>query len=136
MDIDIHLLQNPQISNGVASGCIARAHEILDVPNLAAGTYYVIADSWSGLNGSYRLSFEWESTGVWTEVPVTDGITWERLVTNSLYGGAQSINVLRVDPTLDVLEPRAHTGCQTIDTVRSGQNAIAGINGTFFNSSW
>jgi len=135
VDIDLHLLQNPQISGGVASGCIARAHEILDVPNLSAGTYYLIADSWNGLEGAYRLSFEWESDGVWTDVPVTDGITWERLTTSSLYGGVQSVNVLRVDPSLDVLEPRSHSGCQTITTVRSGQSAIAGINGTFFSGS-
>ena len=131
VDIDIHLLQNPQVSNGVATGCIDRAHEVLEVSNLPAGTYYVIADSWSSLNGAYRLSFEWEADGAWTTVPVTDGISWERMVTSSMYGGAQSINVLRVDPSLDVLEPRQHSGCQTVSSVRSGQNAIAGINGTF-----
>ena len=134
VDIDIHLLQNPQINNGVATGCIDRAHETLEVQNLAAGTYYVILDSWSGLNGAYRLSFEWDSDGVWNTVEVTDGITWERLTTSSLYGSQQTVNVLRVDPSLDVLEPRSHSGCQTITTVRSGQNAIAGINGSFFSS--
>ena len=66
--------------------------------------------------------------------PVTDGITWERMTSSSMYGGQQTINVLGVDPSLDVLEPRAHGGCQTITTVRSGQNAIAGINGSFFSS--
>ena len=60
--------------------------------------------------------------------------TWERMTSSSMYGGQQTINVLRVDPSLDVLEPRAHSGCQTITTVRSGQNAIAGINGSFFGS--
>lgn len=135
VDIDIHLLQNPQVSNGVATGCIDRAHEVLEVDNLSAGTYYVIADSWSSLNGAYRLSFEFEADGVWTSVPVTDGIIWERMVSSSMYGGAQSINVLRVDPSLDVLEPRKHSGCQGVQTVRAGQNAVAGINGTFFNGS-
>ena len=135
VDIDIHLLQNPQVVNGVATGCIARAHEDLEVSNLPSGTYYVVADSWSSLNGAYRLSFEWEADGVWTSVPVTDGITWERMVTSAMYGGAQSINVLRVDPSLDVLEPRQHSGCQTVSSVRAGQNAIAGINGTFFSGS-
>ena len=135
VDIDLHLLQNPQVNNGVASGCIDRAHEELDVPNLPAGTYYLIADSWNGLVGDYRLAFEWDSDGTWNTVPVTDGITWERLTTSSMYGGQQTINVLRVNPSLDVLEPRVHSGCQTISTVRSGQSAVAGINGTFFSGS-
>ena len=134
VDIDIHLLQNPQVNNGIATGCIDRAHEDLEVQNLSAGTYYVILDSWSGLNGAYRFSFEWDSDGIWNTVPVTDGIIWERMTSSSMYGGQQTINVLRVDPSLDVLEPRAHSGCQTITTVRSGQNAIAGINGSFFGS--
>ena len=131
VDIDLHLLQNPQVNNGVASGCIDRAHEELDVPNLPAGTYYLIADSWNGLVGDYRLAFEWDSDGTWNTVPVTDGITWERLTTSSMYGGQQTINVLRVNPSLDVLEC-VHILASNGQYRKKWSKCSSGINGTFF----
>jgi hypothetical protein len=138
VDVDIHLLQNPTISSGVASGCIDRAHEELVVESLPAGTYYVIIDSWvSGstvYSGAYDLAFEWVADEAWTEVPVADGVTWSRLRTASLYGGDQTLNLIELDPGRVELQPEDHGGCDAVEDVGPSIGAFAGVNGGFYSS--
>ena len=65
VDIDLHLLQNPSLSGGVVSGCIARNDSSIEIQNLAAGDYFLVADTYvtsAPLAGSYRVSMEWIPT--------------------------------------------------------------------------
>jgi hypothetical protein len=137
-DIDLHLLQNPTVTNGFATGCLGRAHEKLEVTGLGPGTYWLIADSWSNGSteyvGEYTVAFEWVADEVWREVEVDEGVQWRTLRTLNLGGGDQTINVLEVDPSWD-LQPHSHNGCKTVAGQLDGLGAIAGINGGFFNSS-
>ncbi|MEE2751680.1 MAG: phosphodiester glycosidase family protein, partial [Myxococcota bacterium] len=137
-DIDIHLLVNPNISGGVATGCIDRAHEELVVESLPAGTYFVVADTWvSGstiYSGTYNLAFEWIADEAWTEVPLATGVTWSRYRTASLHGGDQTLNLIELDPGQTNLLPRNHGGCATVESVGPSIGAYAGINGGFYST--
>ena len=139
VDIDIHLLQNPSISAGKATGCIARAHEALEVSGLAAGEYWVVADTWSSGSteyaGSYELAFEFVPDDAWTTIPLTNGLSWERKRDTALAGGDQTVNVLRMDLSAGFdLQPQSHSGCKTVPSVLQNIGAHAGINGGFFGS--
>ena len=63
VDIDLHLLTALS-----PDSCIDRAHEVLGPVEVEAGTYYLVADSWSNSSGvsypgPYSLLVEFESTG-------------------------------------------------------------------------
>jgi hypothetical protein len=139
-DIDIHLLQNPEIVDGLATGCIDRAHETLVVEDLSAGEYWVVADTWSDTDreypGEFTLAFEFVPDNGWTSLPLAEGLSWERLRHDNLAGGNQTVNVLRValDAGFD-LQPQAHNGCEKVAAVSEGLGAIGGINGGFFGSN-
>ncbi len=140
VDVDLHLLQDPTIVDGVAQGCIARGHTGLEVTDLPAGTYVLVADSWADdggeYDGPYDLAFEWIAEDVWSEVTVAEGITWSRLRSADLQGGDQTINVLRIDPEAGWdLQPASHGGCRTVADVAGEIGALAGINAGFFDGS-
>ncbi len=137
VDIDIHLLQEPSIAGGVVSGCIARAHDSMEVEDLQAGTYWVVADSWSEdgqeFPGAYELAFEWIAEGHWNEVQLAEGVSWSRLRSADLQGGDQTVNLLRVDPGAPVdRQPHLHDGCQTVPQAAQELGALVGINAGFF----
>ncbi len=138
VDVDLHLLQDPQVSGGVASGCIDRAHIVLEVDDLPAGEYWLVADSWNDdggteYDGPYELAFEWVGDEVWTDVSLAPGITWSRLRDPDLQGGDQTVNLLSIDPLGGVdLQPALHDGCQTVPEVAAELGAYAGINAGFF----
>jgi len=141
VDVDIHLLRDPIIEGDIATGCIARAHERLEVSDLEAGEYYVIIDSWADASGTvydgdYSLAFEWISDDEWSTVPVDNGITWSRLRSTDLMGGDQTVNLIEVDPGYgwDV-QPADHGGCSTVAAKASTLGAVAGINGGFYSPS-
>jgi exopolysaccharide biosynthesis protein len=139
IDIDLHLLQAPEIVAGEAQGCIARAHIELEVTGLDAGEYWLVADSWSDdadeYAGAYEVAFEWIADDVWSEVPVAEGLTWSRLRSPDLAGGDQTVNVLRVtaDASLDV-QPSMHGGCLSVPAVAADLDALAAVNAGFFAS--
>lgn len=138
VDIDIHLLHNPSISNRSVSGCVDRAHTDLFVEDLDAGEYWVVLDSWSDSSGqaypgAFSMAFEFVPENQWTSVQLSDGLVWER---NRMLGtgyGNQTVNVLRLDLNAGLeLQPEDHQGCQTVSAVRDQTGAIAGVNGGFF----
>ena len=138
VDIDIHLLKNPSIANGVATGCLGRAHEKLEVTGLSAGEYWVVADTWSDGSteyaGSYELAFEFLPDDTWVEIPLDDGLTWERKrYTNR--SGDQTVNMVRLDLSEGYdLQPQSHGGCATVASTLRNLGARVGINGGFFGS--
>ena len=72
---------------------------------------------------------------VWTDVPVTEHVTWSRLRTASLDGGGdQTLNLLSVDPSGVELQPATHGGCDEVHDVGPGLGAFAGVNGGFYSS--
>ena len=139
VDVDLHLLADPQVNDGVASGCIARAHIALEVDDLPAGEYWLVADSWSDddgneYDGAYELAFEWISEEVWTDVTLAPGVTWSRLRDPDLQGGDQTVNMLAVEPLGGVdLQPALHGGCRSVPDVATDLGAYAGINAGFFS---
>jgi len=138
-DMDVHLLQSPGFDGTTATGCLGRAHIELTVADLPAGEYWVAADTWSDgtteFSGAYTLSFEWLADGVWSEIQVDEGVSWSRLRTSDLWGSAQTVNVLRVDPaTVSDLEPARHDGCATVADTGEALGALAGVNAGFFDT--
>ena len=100
VDIDLHLLQNPSLSGGVVSGCIARNDSSIEIQNLAAGDYFLVADTYvtsAPLAGSYRVSMEWIPDNSWSTIPVADGITWKRMRTSELPGDVQTVQMVEVN---------------------------------------
>ena len=139
VDVDLHLLQAPQIVDGTATGCLARAHIELEVTDLAAGEYWLVADSWSDdadeYPGAYEVAFEWIADDVWTEVEVEAGVTWSRLRSPDLQGGDQTVNVLRVAAGAPVdIQPHDHDGCLSVPAAAAELDAFAGVNAGFFAS--
>lgn len=139
VDVDLHLLQAPEITGGTATGCIARAHIELEVTDLPAGEYWLVADSWNDDDGEYpgpyEIAFEWIADDVWTQVQVEPGVSWSRLRSSDLHGGDQTVNVLTVaaDAAVDI-QPHDHDGCLTVPAAAADLDAFAGINAGFFAS--
>ena len=139
VDVDLHLLQVPQIVDGTATGCIERAHIELEVNGLAAGEYWLVVDSWSDdadeYPGAYEIAFEWIADDVWTEVEVEPGVTWSRLRSPDLHGGDQTISVLRVAAAAPTdIQPHDHDGCLSVPAAAADLDAFAAINAGFFAS--
>ena len=138
VDIDLHLVQNPSVVGGVLTGCIARAHETLEVTGLPAGEYWLFADTWtssSGIEhaGAYELAYEWITPDQWNEVPLGPGLTWSRLRTSA---PVQTFNAIAVDLSQGYeLQPHRHAGCETVAQAAPGVGALAGVNANFFAGS-
>ena len=55
---------------------------------------------------------------------------------SNAYGGNQTVNVIELDGSAGWdLQPHLHNGCFDLENIAPTLNAIAGINGSFFNSS-
>jgi hypothetical protein len=139
VDVDIHLLRDPVIDGDIATGCIGRAHEKLEMSDLPAGEYFVVIDSWTDSSGTvfagdYSLAFEWIADDVWSEVPVAPGVTWSRLRSSWLHGGDQTVNLVEVEPGFGWdIQPADHGGCSTVRSKADALGAVAGVNGGFFS---
>ena len=96
----------------MATGCLGRAHEKLEVSGLSAGEYWVVADTWSDgsteYSGSLSSSFEFLPDDTWVEIPLDEGLTWERKrYTNR--SGDQTVNLVRLDLSEGYdLQPQSH----------------------------
>lgn len=144
-DIDLHLLRDPSVDSGLVSGCIGRAHQKLEVPNLEAGDYLLVADSWSSndgrtYEGAFELVIDVFQTRTWLDVPLAQGVRWLR------YQGPytsewqpnepwQQFNVLEISPAaMSRLIIAEHDGCQTVSQKVGGEGFLAGVNGGYFGS--
>ncbi len=139
IDVDLHLLTAPELVHGEARGCIARAHIELEVTDLAAGEYWLVADSWNDDDGeypgAYELAFEWIADDVWSDVEVLPGLTWSRLRSPDLADGDQTVNVLRLDASAAVdVQPHLHGGCLSVPEAAGDLGAWAAVNAGFFAS--
>ena len=139
VDIDLHLLQDPEIdASGHVSGCLGRAHELLVIEDLPAGDYLLVADSWTSAGGTeyagaYRLAFEVISPNVEVTVTVEPGVTWSR--TRLEGASVQTLNVLKIASSSGWdLQPHRHAGCQTAREGMESVGAFAGVNANFYAS--
>gem|GEM_PF-2814965 len=139
VDIDLHLLQNPSVdNNGLVSGCLARDDSLIEYDNLPAGTYQLVADSWTNASGyeyegAYQVAFEWLPYGQWTEAPITDSIALRRSL-HAVEGQERLIHLLIADAGYQVTA-RRHAGCETVQAVRAREQAVVGINANFFSGT-
>lgn len=137
VDVDIHLLAGTTVSSGVAQDCLARNNTVL-ATDVAAGTYYVVVDTYSPSAtpqpGPYELRIDFVADGDFRETVVANGVVWGSQIYQDLYGGVQTVNVLDVDlaaPDLEV-KPVDANGCETTSAMGVRTEATAGINGGFF----
>jgi MYXO-CTERM domain-containing protein len=133
VDIDVHLLDGPEVIGGVATQCATRANVIAEA-EMSAGEHWVVVDSYAGdaQAGSYVLHLE-AIGDAWIERPIANGVRW-RARRFADVGGPQVVHLLSVDtlrPDVDVRAIGAN-GCQTVGAVGEAAGAIAGINGGFF----
>ncbi len=136
-DIDLHLLQDPQLAAGLVTGCVARAHERLELAALPAGTWWLVADSYGpggqAAAGAYELAFEWTPQGPAAARSLAEGVSWERQQRGDP-GERQTVNLLRLAPGAAArLEVYKHDGCQPVSEVAGDLGALAGTNGGFFS---
>ncbi|MBI4577839.1 MAG: phosphodiester glycosidase family protein [Planctomycetes bacterium] len=138
VDVDLHLLDDLGLSGMTATGCRARANTLLQVPNLAAGTYYLVVDSYSKggstFAGGFRLSVEVDYPDRWQRVDVVPGVQWRKKVHTGLYGQPQTTNVLVVDLGVRGLEAKPRWTGSGIKTsaAETQPAAVAAVNGGFF----
>ena len=138
VDVDVHLLRDPAVTDRVASGCIARGNKLVE-RRVDPGRYVVVVDTFSNAAGhaspgQYVVAIEAWPEDAWTEVAVEDGVVWRHL--RSIAGplGNQSLDVLLIDPTIRDLVPERHGGCEIVADVAARIGARAGINGGFFDA--
>ncbi len=136
VDIDVHLLRDPTVSDGLATGCIARNDKAI-VQSLEAGTYWVVADTFASSSGTeypgaYTLGVEAWIDGAWVEVPLGDGAVWRHRQTSG--SKPQRQDVLVLDPARVAIAPVRHDGCETVGHVASTEGAKFGINAAFYDS--
>lgn len=136
-DIDLHLLSEADVENGVARGCLGRAHRRLEVPDLEPGDYLLVADSWSNaegeiFDGAFEIAVDVFEVRRWLDVPLADGITWSRYQ-GPVEGAWQTVNVLKVAPSaMERMIIDNHGQCETVEDVARANQYLAGVNGGFF----
>ncbi|MCA9521710.1 MAG: phosphodiester glycosidase family protein [Myxococcales bacterium] len=140
VDVDIQLLGSLALVDGTASDCLAR-HDSGFSRDVQAGTYFVVADSYStggtSYQGPYTLAIEFVQLDVWQSVALRPGVTWKKKVYSSLYGERQTVNVLELDlaqPGI-VVKPSHHGGCARTSEKAATVGALAAINGGFFDTA-
>lgn len=139
VDVDVHLLDDPQLVDGLMSGCIER-HDRLIERWLEPGQYLVAVDTFEGAGsephpGDYSLSVEVQPDGSWIPVELAPGVTWSRRRDDDGELGRQTWNVLRLAPEVGEVGPVVHDGCEAVGEVARGLGAFAGINASFFSES-
>lgn len=74
----------------------------------------------------------------WTDTTLGPGVVWKKQVYASLYGGKQTVNVIQVDlnnPNVRIQPIKPSSGCATTSSMASGSQALAAVNGGFFDGS-
>ena len=138
VDIDLHLLQNPQInSEGYVQGCLEGHDRLIEYTRLEPGIYWLVADTWTNRNqqdlpGSYSLALEWIAHNEWTSAPLAHGVTlkrkWERNDND-----IRMFHVIEIEPDALEMSPQNHQGCQTLDGYYQNHDALIAMNANFFS---
>ncbi len=130
VDIDVHILNGPS-----SDDCLSRGHHSAAVFNVPSGTYYIIADSWVGSDGTvydgpYTLSVEFIPEDEWVENQISDGIVYKRKSYSNLYGSKQFVNVLDVDLKNHFYDvtPVYNESCDITSNLISNNSGICGVN--------
>ena len=135
VDVDLHLLRHLDQDNGMATGCLARAHEDLVVDDLQAGTYWLVIDSWTNgdgvdLDGAFSLEFDISIRNAWRRSQISNDVEWSRY-DGLIDGESQSVNVVRVSGDRKAeMVIQHHRGCQRVSDAAG--DALIGINGGYF----
>lgn len=137
VDVDVHLLQDPQVRDGVASGCVARDDRVV-ARTLEAGTWWIAVDTWASSDGTehagdYVLAVEAWADGAWTDVAVAEGVTWRHFQQDG--DDPQRVDAVLLDPSALDIAPVRHDGCETVPDVAAQVGARVGINAAFFDES-
>lgn len=139
VDVDIHLLTSLETDGSTAMDCLLRANTLLTAPDLAAGSYWVVIDTYSedgnSWPGGYRVAFELDLWDEWQEVEVAQGILWRKKLYSDYAGGVQTVNVLDADlsdPAV-VFKPHWGNGCIYPSDVAGEAAAVAAVNSGFFS---
>jgi hypothetical protein len=139
VDVDLHLLTSLNLDGGMATDCLLRANTQLVAPELEAGDYWLVIDSYSEDGnmwpGAYKLALEIEVWDEWQEKQVADGVNWRKKKYADYAGGIQTINVLEVDlqnPGVTV-KPYWGNGCIHPSEVAQSEGAVGAINMGFFS---
>jgi hypothetical protein len=136
VDNDVHLLHDLVLDGTTAQQCAARGHTIAEA-DMAAGTHYVVVDSWNGeaQSGPYVLRI-WAVGEEWTEVPVGEGVIW-RARRYADDDGDQAVHAIEADlgvegVSLEVVDP---DGCQTTGAAAEAHavRPVAAVNSSFFS---
>lgn len=135
VDIDVHLLDDLSVSNGVATGCLNRNNRIAEA-NMSAGVHYVVVDTFQGAAQAGPYVLRLDAVGdAWNERPVAEGVVWRARRYASQSGGPQVVHGLVIDPSVpgvDVVALQSN-GCQTIAEMAVAAGAVAAVNGGYFN---
>ncbi len=133
VDVDVHLLQDPEIVDTMVEGCLQRDNRHIERV-LPPGEYRIAVDTWSNANGEssegrYTLGIEAWPEG-WTETALPDGVIWSHL--DQRVGTPQRIDVLEFEPAEFELAPVRHDGCEPVPTVADREDFTYGMNAGFF----
>ncbi len=133
VDIDVHLLDDAELTGGEAASCLARDNVIAEA-NMAAGEHYAVVDSYDGAAQAGPFVLRLEAIGEeWIERPVATGVRWRARRFEDLHG-QQVVHALVVDLAQNGVEIRAiaSSGCQTVGQVGAAAVALGGVNGGYF----
>jgi exopolysaccharide biosynthesis protein len=137
VDIDVHLLHSLNLSGTTADDCAARGNIIAEA-EMAAGTHYVVVDSFSGdaQAGPFVLHLD-AISDAWIERPIGEGVRWRARRFAAQSGGPQVVHEVVVDPASPGTSVMAlqSSGCQTISDMAVTAGAVAAINGGYFDVS-
>jgi hypothetical protein len=139
VDVDIHILSSLTVDgSGTAVDCLARGNQSAST-RISAGTYYLVVDTYRGAQkaGMFRLRADLQPMDAFYARSIARGVTLETKLYSSLFGGAQSGAVLKVDLTdPDVMIKPLRRGAACLTTSESGllAGAVAAVNGGFYST--
>jgi hypothetical protein len=138
VDIDVHLLASLARTGTQANDCIGRDDKNLAAFHLAAGSYFIVADTYGASDakaGTFRLH---------ARVYPTQTITWSELARGVRWGrgshreatGFSVINVMDVDTSLGArIEIVDNGACKKLGALALPANAVAATNAGFFTAA-
>src|SRR5262249_49482383 len=133
-----HLLTDAGVSaTGSATACAARGDVVAEA-DLAAGTHYVVVDTYQGDAHAGPFELHLEAIGdAWNERLLADGVIWRARRFSVTGGGPQVAHELIVDTTAPSVKVRAlaASGCQTVGALGAQAGALAGTNGGYFDTA-
>jgi hypothetical protein len=137
VDVDIHLLRDPSVTDGTAYGCVERDDATI-TRSLEAGTWWIAVDTYASADGTeyageYRLAVEAWEDGAWTDVVVAEGVTWRHRQTSGT--DPQRVDAVFIDAARTTLKPVRHDGCERVPDVAARVGARIGMNAAFYDGA-